>query len=172
MHYAVLVFIPNTGPDFVADEVQKVMKPFQNKHWDWYQIGGRWTGGFDGYEPFKDPRNIETCRLCNGTGMRFDAIGVEARRKNAAYTCNGCDGKGESVKWPTQWCSRAGDVCLAKEAAETGFTSYAFVSKGHWFAKETWNGDDFVPFDGDWSDFVKEQLLEHDGLAVIVDCHD
>ena len=25
--------------------------------WDWYQIGGRYTGNLDGYDPYADPAN-------------------------------------------------------------------------------------------------------------------
>jgi hypothetical protein len=46
-----------------------------NSRWDWWQIGGRWTGTFaDGYNPSEDPNNIEVCSLCEGTGQRTDAI--------------------------------------------------------------------------------------------------
>ena len=39
--------------------------------WDWYSIGGRWTGLFDPkYKPEEDPQNMEVCDLCKGTGDR------------------------------------------------------------------------------------------------------
>jgi len=39
--------------------------------WDWWEIGGRWTGELDSkYDPRKDPRNIVPCSLCDGTGDR------------------------------------------------------------------------------------------------------
>lgn len=42
-----------------------------NSKWDWYVIGGRWTGLFDNkYDPRKDPRNLKKCEFCNGTGDR------------------------------------------------------------------------------------------------------
>jgi hypothetical protein len=36
--------------------------------WDWYQIGGRWTGFIDptGYDPMDDPRNVHQCGHCQG----------------------------------------------------------------------------------------------------------
>lgn len=62
-----------------------------NPKWDWWGIGGRWTGFLDPtYDPTKDPRNIETCWLCKGTGTRTDMT--------VANGCNGCDGTGKSVK--------------------------------------------------------------------------
>lgn len=37
--------------------------------WDWWQVGGRWTGMMDPeYDPQTDPNNIEKCDLCGGTG--------------------------------------------------------------------------------------------------------
>ena len=41
--------------------------------WDWWQIGGRWTGSLDEYEPEKDLENQEWCSFCAGTGNRSDA---------------------------------------------------------------------------------------------------
>lgn len=67
-----------------------------NKKWDWWQIGGRYSGLFaPNYDPDKDPDNIEYCQLCLGTGKREDMACVNG--------CNGCQGTGRSVKWPTQW---------------------------------------------------------------------
>lgn len=53
MHYGVLV-VTNSFP---TDElVAEVLAPYSDgKEWDWYQIGGRWTGTLDGYDPETDP---------------------------------------------------------------------------------------------------------------------
>ena len=73
-----------------------------NKKWDWYQIGGRWTGMLvPYYDPEKDSANRETCTLCNGTGKRADMPGQDK--------CNGCAGTGIHTKRPTQWAKIAGD---------------------------------------------------------------
>lgn len=47
-----------------------------DSQWDWWQVGGRWTGAFTAadeqpYEPGMDPGNIETCVICGGTGKRL-----------------------------------------------------------------------------------------------------
>lgn len=42
----------------LEDAVQEAMGPSEESgggFWDWYQIGGRWTGTFDGYDPDTDP---------------------------------------------------------------------------------------------------------------------
>ena len=67
-----------------------------NAHWDWWVVGGRWSGHFQPhYDAAKDPNNQETCLLCRGTGNRPD-MKVE-------NGCNGCGGAGIRTKWPTQW---------------------------------------------------------------------
>lgn len=67
-----------------------------NSKWDWWQVGGRWSGMFiPGYDPNEDPNHKETCWLCQGTGKRdFN---------NEIISCNGCSGTGIATKWPTQW---------------------------------------------------------------------
>ena len=73
--------------------------------WDWYQTGGRWTGYYSDYDPSTDPKNIEVCSLCDGTGMRagwawIDADGAHYKDDWAKECggCNGCKGTGNSVK--------------------------------------------------------------------------
>jgi hypothetical protein len=47
-------------------------------YWDWYQIGGRWSGYFDkAYNADEDPANVERCIHCRGTGRRKDKTAVE-----------------------------------------------------------------------------------------------
>jgi hypothetical protein len=72
--------------------------------------GGRWSGVFDNYDPTNDPDNMETCFLCNGTGLRNDNIGKKAREKDPSFTCNGCNGKGKRIKWPSEWKEYSGDI--------------------------------------------------------------
>jgi hypothetical protein len=83
--------------------------------WDWFTIGGRWTGHLaqlvtgQPYSPETDPANIEPCDYCDGTGVRRDGI--------TPGTCNACldtsdstawdkPGRGFRTKWPTQWVTR------------------------------------------------------------------
>jgi hypothetical protein len=73
--------------------------------WDWWCIGGRFSGKFaaPGYDPSKDPTNTETCFLCQGTGKRNDALGYEQRLRDPSYTCNGCRGTGKQLKSASDW---------------------------------------------------------------------
>lgn len=86
-------------------EVVKVVKRTNpNKHWDWWVVGGRWTGLLAaGYDAEKDPANFETCFICHGGGLRTDELGRAARLKDPGYTCNGCGGTGKSLKHPAKF---------------------------------------------------------------------
>jgi hypothetical protein len=79
-----------------------------NKKWDWWMIGGRWTGHFKpGYDADKDPTKREICRLCAGTGTRTDMT--------VANGCNGCQGSGVTTTWPTQWKAMESDQLQIKD---------------------------------------------------------
>jgi hypothetical protein len=112
MHSAVLVIISQDG--FVAD----ALEPFRDVEFDYYVIGGCFTGLFDGYDPEQDPDNYETCVLCNGTGKRLELPSpietntleagqwisqTDYSRTTREYMeslggCNGCKGKGIHLK--------------------------------------------------------------------------
>ena len=51
-HYAILAIIDEN------ESVEEVLRPYGpdgEQKWDWHQIGGRWTGFFDDYDPDSDP---------------------------------------------------------------------------------------------------------------------
>lgn len=103
--------------------------------WDWYQVGGRWTGHLSGYDPDKDPSLSEVCWLCSGGGLRNDALGLQTRARNPEYTCNGCSGTGRQQMWPTQWPRHDGDVLPAAHALkllmdDTTKAPYTFLAHG------------------------------------------
>jgi hypothetical protein len=82
-----------------------------NAKWDWWTIGGRWTGALAvDYDPYEDPANKEPCWLCHGTGDRPGWVyyeGGERKFKDDwAKECNGCNlckGTGISVKFSSDW---------------------------------------------------------------------
>jgi hypothetical protein len=86
-----------------GEAIKTVDRTNPNAKWDGWQIGGRWSGMLGAYDPEKDPANYQTCWLCEGTGKRNDELGREFRLKDPSYTCNGCNGEGTSLKWPSQW---------------------------------------------------------------------
>jgi hypothetical protein len=65
MHYGVLVILDEEYGEESRDsagldaDVEQALARFRESEWDWYQIGGRWTGHFDGYEPHTDPVNLD-----------------------------------------------------------------------------------------------------------------
>lgn len=137
-----------------------------DSHWDWWQIGGRWSGALkEGYEPSEDPRNIETCRFCYGEGKREDG-----------ETCVQCGGKGKSVKWPTQWANSEGNIVPVEDMPES-FIPYAVVTPdGEWHQKGKmgwWGISTEEKEEEEWEKACKDAFEKHKGthLAVVVDCH-
>lgn len=140
--------------------------------WDWFVIGGRWTGELSGYEPTQDPKNKRTCTFCGGTGKRTDM--------EVANGCNCCGGTGIETLWPTEWGSHDGDIMplsafdLRKMADE--HAPYALVTPdGEWHqrGKMGWWGMSHNEIDkGEWKDQVFALLSQHPtAVAVVVDCH-
>ena len=175
MHYSNIVIVK--GSENLERSVESVIGTASEENggwWDWYQVGGRWTGFFDGYEPDKDPLLMETCNLCGGSGKRTDMKVLEG--------CNGCQGKGKSLKWPTQWPTREQDaIPLHALTQEHVDKAYAVVmTNGERFAEEgyyPWDKENpFPDREKPPADWIKEHAWEYayekGGLfAVIVDNH-
>lgn len=183
MHYLAFVAVPR-GVD-VESAIEEVLAPHKEKYdddtdelsgfWDWWQLGGRWTGHLDGYDPEKDPANIETCFLCRGTGKRTD---FPAEQMAWCGGCNGCRGKGERVKWPTEWKARAGDVAPAREVVgilkeDPNKAPFTFADATGAWLKKNWNGSDFVGdanYEKHFAAFLA-RAVENDHLIAVVDYH-
>ena len=169
MHYGTLVIL-QARPNDLDEAVEQAMSSGKDQYFDWWQIGGRWTGTLSGYQPEDDPANIEVCSHCNGTGTRTDMT--------VADGCNGCHGTGKAVKWPTEWARHTGDVVpvetLTQEAISKHF--HNIVCDGHgWFGGERyepWHDDVQAKFQKmalppvEW---IKKEYAG--GVAVVVDCH-
>lgn len=197
MHYHAEVFLPaDHSLDRAAVEatVAAILAPFseeeeanKRKLWDWYQIGGRWTGAHDpSYNPEKDPRNIKRCHLCAGTGFRADDLGKEFRAQDPSYTCNGCgqynketstwehgpNGAGWSTRWPTQWVPAECDIMSITNVPDDLTAGLLFVN-GDAYQSEVWTGKKFA--EGPLNDTTVKAFLAQlgitAGLLVTVDCH-
>jgi hypothetical protein len=174
-HYGVIVLVDpaEMGPGGIDAAVAEALEPHEGARWDWYQIGGRWTGHFTGYQPDKDPANIEPCDLCGGTGDRATFRG-ESKENQHPSGCNGCLGEGKRARWPTQWQRHSGDIRAVDVLNEGDLDVYALCDGSNWFG-----GEDYLPWKGQHGEFVKREMppLEWlqkeraDYLAVIVDCH-
>lgn len=91
-----------TTPD--GEVIRCIDRTNPNAKWDWWTVGGRYSGRLaPGYDPEKDPENLETCFLCGGRGKRNDEIGSRQRLANPEFKCNGCDGDGKRAKFPSDW---------------------------------------------------------------------
>jgi hypothetical protein len=199
MHYHCEVHLEEKPEDFSELEsmVERIMSSYQegyaygNPFWDWYQIGGRWTGVKDNsYDPKEDPRNHEVCTLCNGTGFRTDPIGEESREKNTSYICNACGerdddtgtwkhgklGPGKRVMWPTGWAHHPGDLMPVTEIPDD-LSCYTLIVDGRVFHKREWdNGEqDFrdTRFGKEGCNVKKtlDRIGVKDGFLVTVDYH-
>jgi hypothetical protein len=172
MHTSNLVIIdrPEEGITKAAIEtlVEEQMERGHNDWWDWYQIGGRWTGALDGYDPTKDPANQEPCRFCNATGKRTDMV--------VANGCNACNGTGIAQKWPTEYGFREGDIVPLETLTQETYVNQihrVVCSYGDYASEE------YVPWAPEGEKFPKRDLppLEWlkktypESLAVIVDSH-
>jgi hypothetical protein len=61
MHYAVLVVLDRrrSKGKTIPEEVEEMLKAYASGKYDWYQLGGRWTGVLSDYDPEKDPQNFD-----------------------------------------------------------------------------------------------------------------
>lgn len=185
MHYFVAVLIPPTCKN-VEKEVKKLLKKHNGRKWDWYQLGGRWTGAYDGYDPSKDRKNWKKCDICGGTGERKDVAPEDFKK---GY-CNGCSPDkefgcptGTHVKWPTGWEPRKGDVAPVKIAKKKTLPHSIVTPDGKWLEADVDWHNYGKPTQKEWDKkkaaAVKEwkttalSLFEKhkDYVAVIVDCH-
>jgi hypothetical protein len=179
MHYSNLVIVRPEDHKSIDEAVEHAMGPHEEDggFWDWYQIGGRWTGALDGYDPDKDPANRYKCELCGGTGKRDDEIGREHRKRDTEYGCNGCDGTGTAVRWPTGWARHDGDIMpianLTEEHLERFYriiTPYGRYDKERW---QPWNVEkgekSFVEQEMPPLKWLKEEFK--DCVCVVVDNH-
>jgi len=188
MHYSNLVIIErNTENKDKSIErlVAEAMGPHEDSggFWDWYQIGGRWTGLFDNYDPTKEPENNEVCWLCHGTGLRNDDIGKAQREADPNYTCNSCGGKGIAVKWPTQFKNYPGDIIPISQLTEEHLKRfYRVVTPYGAFANERWlpwhkaNEVAFQKLEMPTLEWIKEEFEngkygQGEFFAVVVDNH-
>lgn len=147
--------------------------------WDWYVIGGRWTGEFSDYDPLKDPANWEPCTICGGTGTRSDAIAI-ANGFKPGY-CNGCSGdfrhtkqKGVTVKFSFK--DYGGDIAPVAQIKRDVVPYALMTPDGEWYAKGKmgWFGmsrDD--KSEDDWKDLATKlkEKYRSNHLGVVVDCH-
>jgi hypothetical protein len=143
--------------------------------WDWWQVGGRWTGVWGEYDPTTDPRNSETCKLCNGTGRRPDAERFGPAWMESTGGCNGCK-SGTAAKWPTQWAAYDGDIITVTALLNNPplrRPTAVFLPGGSWKIREWWDGEEWrETAEDEWPQVLADALEPHRGQSlVVVDFH-
>ena len=178
MHYGILAIVERPDEitkDTIESAVSSVMEPTRDQNWDWFMVGGRWTGSLDGFDP--EIAYQEVCDLCGGTGDRATHRG-EPKDHQHPSGCNGCLGKGTRTTWPTSWPFRLGDVLPVEQlTAEHVDKFYAVVVSGYgqWFGVERyepWHDEitgRFIRTDKPPIEWLKKDHGSY--LAVVVDCH-
>ncbi len=173
MHYHAEVWIPEDGDiKEIEKHVSVAMQPYQEDEsdddtpgfWDWWQIGGRWTGAHDKYHPETDPANIEVCKYCGGTGTRRDM--------KVANGCNGCHGTGKFVKWPTEWVFHQDDIVNVKDVSDELSCHALILPETEPIMTHKWDGKETVKTD--FMGNVKQELERRhvmNGYLVTVDYH-
>lgn len=177
-HYHVEVHVEKPGEDaavskgWVRQVAEEILEGYSDHLYDWYQVGGRWTGAHSmgKYDPEKDKRNQEKpCQHCKGTGQR-GTYQMQGHRKDGFVLglspnslverglCNVCNGSGISVKWPTDWVGYEGDVIEVKRIPEKLETYYLVTS------------EDIHDVNGRIKPALKK-LGINDGWLVTIDCH-
>lgn len=177
MHRCIFVLVnPPVGEATLEDRIEAILEPFSESrndgpgHFDWFQIGGRWTGKITGYDPEKDPANIVTCELCAGTGTRPGGrrqFGEEWFK--ACGGCNGCHGRGKTLAHPTEWKAKGSLAPVATVLRERRLFPTAIVTPdGEWHELDWDSGD----MDEKEPKGAVEILGRHrEATAVTVDIH-
>lgn len=193
-HFSTAVLVPPDTQN-VYDKVAELLAPYEEKEewfeegsrWDWWTIGGRWMGVLSAaYDPTTDPRNIEVCDLCLGSGERPGGRERFGDKWFASCNgCNGCQGKGTRLKWPTQWVQDVpGNVAPVKDVTALPDIPEFFAlvtpdGKWHEQGRMGWWGvtiEDEAGHDEKpealWGAAFRALLEQHpDALLVVVDCH-
>lgn len=164
MHFSGVVITLNG----TKEQVEKALAPHQETRWDWWQVGGRWTGALsDGkYKPEEDPKNKEVCNLCKGTGKREWPASCNAEWIARCNGCNGCQGTGIKLKWATEWQPYKGDTRLV---AEIGYIPYFVLTPdGQWHEHK----DLSLEKDPQWEKAVRKLYKQWDWfMGTVVDIH-
>lgn len=190
-HFAVAVLVEEpVTRDSAEEAVRPLLEPYRESdewfgdgtRWDWWVIGGRWSGVLDGFDPGDEIENWEVCWLCDGTGVR---PGGRERFGDRWFRdcngCNGCMGNGLSFKHAPSWMPHDNDVLPIAEIDPTFVPAAIVTPDGNWHeeGRPGWFGTR-IPDEGGsepkpgavWEAVVKAIYEQHpDATAVLVDCH-
>lgn len=166
-HFAVIVLVSGSDAD---SEVDRLLAAHDDKS-DWHQVGGRFTGLFDGHDPAKDSANSEPCRWCEASGTTTQAVAdrFPAYQRNVGQPCLQCQGLGRELKWPTDWQAYRGDVIPAHTL---DFDRLRFLPRAVVTPDGLWHDGRDRYNDPIWGQMVSALVDTHRAAtAVAVDCH-
>jgi hypothetical protein len=183
MHYFAAAVIPEgIAYDEAEPYVAKVMAPWNEKWtddgrsqglWDWWVVGGRWTGVWAEYDPTKDPRNLEPCTICGGSGVRPGGVEEFGQEWfDWCHGCNGCLGKGQRPKHPPRWVKLEFDLVPVERFLEWPRVfrrPITLISEDAALEREPWDGENFGKHtDEEWEAKVQAFLAPHRSKQLIV----
>ncbi|GAA1578865.1 hypothetical protein [Leucobacter aridicollis] len=173
MHYYALVEVPE-GDEPFEKRLAAVLAPHKegveggSELWDWWILGGRWSGRLSGYDPYTDPVNQKRCWLCQGTKFRNDELGKRERALNPEYTCNGCGGTGLMTVHESEFVPHAGNVAkfgaLSKE-----MQPHVLIANGQVVQMEAWTGSEWEDTSAALTELWGE--IDPDATVAVVDLH-
>jgi hypothetical protein len=197
-HFATLVLVPQ-GTSEIESKVAELLAPYDENdewgrdgsRWDWWVIGGRFTGMLDGYKPWEDEANYEPCRFCEGTGTTTRAVADQypAYEPHVGKPCIQCNQKdapfpGKVMRFAGHGFGHGGDITPARniDVDTIRFVPGSVVTPdGEWheqgrvgmFASVLPNEKGEEPKEADEWRREFSGLLEanRDAIAVVVDCH-
>ncbi len=170
MHYRVLAVTTEVP---TKEGVQELLDPYVNQHWDWFQIGGRYSGYLDGYDPTTNSENRELCQWCEATGVTTQAVAGKypAYQPYVGETCPQCQGNKDMAKWPTQWVAHERDVMAVEHLIQAQLDGcFAVVTSSGWFGGDAylpWRKEPFQRQERPPLEWVREEGT----WVVVVDCH-
>lgn len=194
-HFGVLVLTENVDSDDYKG-VESLLAAYdengewfrKGSKWDWWVVGGRWTGYLDpSYDPYKDERNYSPCKFCEGTGVTTKAVADKypGYGPNVGKPCIQCttDWDGTAKPFPGRSLNlqlvghESDDGLTVREVLERGIEpAFAIVTPdGEWHEKGEmgWFGmttDEKA--DEAWAQEWHDLLVLHQHcFATIVDCH-
>lgn len=178
-HFAVVV-LSNDG-----QSVDDLLAPYdengtwfaEGSRWDWWVVGGRFTGALTNYDPTTDPANWELCGYCDdGITTRRIADMYPAYEQYIGQTCIQC--KGTSKVLSFQLAEYEGDVVPVRDLdidAMRWIPTAVVTPDGAWHeqGRPGWFGYvDSPKADEDWAAEVAALFAAHpDATATLVDCH-
>lgn len=189
-HFTCLVIVKPDSENPEADAAT-LLAPYnendewfrEGSRWDWWVVGGRWSGALTGYKPHMDPKWYRTCQYCQGTGTRSDMKSPYKEHHGDVCCpfpiigegCNVCHGTGQAMEFAGSIRSDS-DIVRVSEIREN-FVPFSFITPdGEWHEQARMGWFATTTDDKEKDAWTKEfltavQQYAPDHWAVLVDCH-